>query len=124
MQTKALLELVRYFKDKGIDDILVYTGYGIDELRGRNDKTTDRVLDNIAVLIDGEYVEEKDTGHRLMGSDNQKMHFLNGAYRAEYEEYCRKGRCVQTSLSDGVYTLVGLPPRGSAELLRKRIERL
>lgn len=121
MQTEALLELVLYFKDRGIDDILVYTGYKLEELKGRNDGVTNAVLANIAVLIDGEYVEERDTGHKLIGSDNQVMHFLNGDYRAEYEEYCREERSVQVSLANGAFTLVGLPPKGCAERLRKKM---
>ncbi len=121
MQTEALLLLVEYFKDKGIDDILVFTGYTLAELRARNDAATTAALNAIAVLVDGEYEEDSDVGQRLAGSSNQVMHFLNDAYRAEYEEYCKQPRAVQTSLLNGVYYFVGLPPKGKAEQLRNSI---
>ncbi|MBP5274231.1 MAG: radical SAM protein, partial [Abditibacteriota bacterium] len=59
-QPDALRELLPRLN--GISgDVLVYTGYSYEELRGRYPD----ILSGIAVLIDGEYVEERNTGSLL-----------------------------------------------------------
>lgn len=62
------------------EDILVYTGYKKEELQ-------DKSLDKIAVLIDGEYIEERNNGCVLRGSDNQQIYILNENHREKYENY-------------------------------------
>ena len=62
------------------NDILVYTGYTMSELTGKN-------LDNIAVLIDGTYIEERNNGSILRGSDNQQIYILNNSLKEKYENY-------------------------------------
>ncbi len=61
-------------------DILVYTGYGIDEL-------PTYLLEDISVLIDGEYIEDRNTNCILRGSDNQKIHVLDKRFAKKYETY-------------------------------------
>lgn len=61
-------------------DILVYTGYTLDQL-GEKD------ISSIAVLIDGLYIKERNTNVPLRGSDNQIIHILKEEYRAIYEAY-------------------------------------
>ena len=51
------------------DDILVYTGFEIEEL-------TTKQLENISVLIDGKYKEELNNNSLLRGSFNQRIHIL------------------------------------------------
>ena len=58
---------------------MVYTGYTLAELQGKN-------LDHVAVLIDGEYIEERNNGAILRGSDNQQIHILNERLRDKYEQ--------------------------------------
>ena len=48
-----LNELLKGIKALGINDILVYTGYLIDELKDKME-----TIKNIGVLIDGPYVDE------------------------------------------------------------------
>lgn len=69
-------------------DILVYSGYRLDELLDR-DPHTQYVLDNIAVLIDGAYIEEQNDGAVLRGSSNQVIHILNEQYRKLYTDYLK-----------------------------------
>jgi len=61
-------------------DILVYTGYTLDQLAEKD-------LSSIAVLIDGPYIKERNTNVPLRGSDNQVVHILKEEYRATYEAY-------------------------------------
>ena len=62
------------------NDILVYTGYKHSELQ--ND-----LLENISVLIDGEYIEELTDNSLLKGSSNQEVHILDDTKVEKYRAY-------------------------------------
>lgn len=68
------------------EDILVYSGYRLRELKDR-DPETQHILEKIAVLIDGEYIAEKNNDSRLRGSSNQVIHFLNPRFTSIYQKY-------------------------------------
>lgn len=74
-------------------DILLYTGYTLEQLRGMSGASG--VLENVSVLIDGEYIAERNNGCPLRGSDNQRVIFLDESRRAGYEEYMRQGNMIQ-----------------------------
>ena len=75
---KKLIDFLRTINE----DILVYTGYTIDELQGKN-------LEGVAVLIDGQYIESRNNNSALRGSDNQNIYVLNEKYITLYEDYLR-----------------------------------
>lgn len=93
-------------------DILVYSGYRLDELKNR-DSATQAVLDKIAVLIDGEYIEEKNNDSRLRGSSNQEIHILNSKVASVYQEYLDGGhnQIQNFTTSDGIVS-VGIHRKG------------
>ncbi|MCM1261543.1 MAG: radical SAM protein [Butyrivibrio sp.] len=70
------------------EDILVYTGYQMEELL-KWQETAD-IMKGIAVLIDGPYVEGQNNGHVLKGSDNQTIYYLKDQYKEKYESYINK----------------------------------
>lgn len=54
--------------------IWVYTGYTLEELRERDDILVNYILNNIAVLVDGRFVESlKDPTLEFRGSSNQRI---------------------------------------------------
>ena len=69
------------------DDILLYSGYRLEELLARGDPATDNILTTAAVLIDGAYVEEQNDNSLLRGSNNQRIHVLNKKYKDRYRCY-------------------------------------
>ncbi len=79
-QSKDLQKLLRFLVEIS-DDILVYTGYVIEQL-------TEKQLDNIAVLIDGEYIEKGNDNSFLRGSNNQRIHILSKKWKERYVNYC------------------------------------
>ena len=85
-QAQDLSELVKEISVIS-DDILIYSGYKLEELRNRNDTSTDYILNNAAMLIDGAYIEELNDNSLLRGSFNQKIHILNSGYSALYQKY-------------------------------------
>lgn len=109
-QASELKVLVKYFKDKGIDDILVYTGFEIEELRAKKDKDVDYILENIGVLIDGPYIEEQNTGKgNLKGSDNQRIIFINQDLKPAYDKYYRDERQMQEQVLGNILLSAGIP---------------
>ena len=89
-QSKELSELIVFLRAIS-DDILVYTGYSADELRENLSDDVKSILDSIAVLIDGEYIEERNTDVMLRGSDNQTISILNPKYKEKYHKYIETG---------------------------------
>jgi anaerobic ribonucleoside-triphosphate reductase activating protein len=89
------------------DDILVYSGYTMGELRDMKNESVNRILDSIAVLIDGRYVEERNTGVVLRGSDNQQIHILDEKHKLRYNEYLKtvRNRIQNFNTSDGVVSV-------------------
>ncbi len=55
-------------------NIWCYSGYTLEELEARKDETTNEVLKQIDVLVDGEFVESKKVpGLKFRGSSNQRI---------------------------------------------------
>lgn len=107
-----------------VKDILLYTGYTIEQIKSIKPVATEKILKNISVLIDGEYREEENHGHALKGSENQRIHYGSSEIRQRYEQYItawskRKG--IQNFVvSDGIFT-VGIPERGFVRKLEKKL---
>lgn len=80
--SQLITQLSAYSKD-----ILIYTGYRIDELKKREDPATNIILSRTAVLIDGEYREEENIDVLLRGSSNQRIHILIPEMVEGYEKY-------------------------------------
>jgi anaerobic ribonucleoside-triphosphate reductase activating protein len=98
-QPKELHQLISLIKVIA-DDILVYTGYSINEL-------TAEKLQGISVLIDGEYIENRNMNCVLRGSDNQTIHILDRKYEKEYSSYLSQStNQIQNFMtSDGVISV-------------------
>ena len=61
-------------KEKPNFDVWCYTGYTLEQLKARNDETTNKTLKNIDVLVDGRFVKErKNPEIKFRGSDNQRL---------------------------------------------------
>jgi len=100
-------------------DILVYTGYTLDQL-------VEKDMSSIAVLIDGLYIKERNTNVPLRGSDNQVIHILKEEYRTAYEDYLASmhNQIQNFTATDGVVS-VGIHRPDFAEsftsLMKKKV---
>lgn len=109
-QSEDLQNLLSILKDIS-SDILVYTGYKIEDI-------PIEYLDNIAVLIDGEYVEELNDNSFLRGSNNQKIHILNKNLEEKYNRYFENScNTIQNfTTSDGIISVGIHKPDFSKEI--------
>ena len=85
-QADELLSLLSYLTPISTD-ILVYTGYRLEELRELNSEPVNGILDSIAVVVDGPYIEDLNDNSVLRGSSNQQIHILNPDHEDTYRKY-------------------------------------
>lgn len=112
LQVAELKKCVNYFLAKGIDDILVYTGFTIKELLEKNDEDIRYILKNIAVIIDGRYEESLNDGtNNLKGSTNQNIIILNDKYYSLYKQYEKKDRLVEKFFLGNIELAIGIPTK-------------
>ena len=112
-QSAALRLLVSWFLARHTDDILVYTGYTIEELRARRDPDADWVLSHIAALADGAYDKTQNTGVGLVGSANQRLHVFKRHER--YLDFTNRPRLMQCIDERGQLFLIGVAPLNREE---------
>lgn len=105
-QSGALLRLLKQLRPQ-FQDILVYTGYTLDEIRqGRAGPNGEACLDWLDVLIDGPYIRERNTPDCVLrGSSNQNIHIFSPALVPHYEACLARGRTVET-FTHGSQTII------------------
>lgn len=108
-QAEGVAELVDWFINNISGDVLIYTGYTEEELRKRIDKSTQYLLDHIAVLVDGPYIEDMNYGRGLCGSSNQRVIIYR--YHERYKDCDRQERQVQFVGRGDSLLQIGVPPR-------------
>ena len=93
-QAKELAELARLIKEEGLS-VLCFTGYILEELRAKNDRHVNKLLDNIDLLIDGGFEQKNyDLSRPWVGSSNQRYIFLTDFYSADIlKKYKTKSKC-------------------------------
>lgn len=85
-QADELLLLLSYLTPISTD-ILIYTGYRLEELRALNSESVNGILDSAAVVVDGAYIEDLNDNSVLRGSSNQQIHILNPDHEDLYRKY-------------------------------------
>lgn len=108
-QAEDLLELLGLLRS-AFDDILVYTGYTLDEIRaGCAGEAGRACLPYIDVLIDGRYERRLNTRDCVLrGSRNQIIHYLTAEKEPSYIEYMQRGRIIESFVHDGKAILTGI----------------
>lgn len=111
-QADELMRLIEQLKEYS-PDILIYSGYQLEQLRDRRDSYTDKVLAEVAVLIDGEYREEENTDVLLRGSANQRIHILNPELKDKYDLYLETAHNqIQNFITSNGVVSVGIHKSG------------
>lgn len=107
----AFLDLLTAERDV---EVLVYTGFTLEELRARPNAAP--LLARIDLLIDGPFLTDAPNTTRWRGSDNQRVHLLSpraARYAEEQDAPWPEPRPLQVqSLGGGAYRIIGIPRRG------------
>ncbi len=117
-QAEGAAEFARLAKRKGLT-LMVFSGYAIAELRERPDAAP--LLDQVDLLVDGRYDKTQPEpsppiGRRWIGSANQTMHYLTGAYSAD-DPQMRAANTIEIRIGPGGLLVNGWP---SADRLVRR----
>ena len=115
-QAESLGEIAEVVKKAGLS-VLCFTGGLIEDLR--LNPLNKKLLDNIDLLIDGEFMLDKvDYSRPWCGSSNQRYHFLTDRYNEEiFEKYKNK---VEVNISkDGIVFMNGM---GNFEEIQQKID--
>ena len=101
-QASALQQVLPELK-KYSNDILVYTGFDYEEVLLKYPE----LLYQIGVLIDGKYIQERNNGAVLRGSDNQRIIILNDSLADKYHSYLAtaKNEIQNFTALDGVISV-------------------
>jgi len=118
-QAAAVAGLVRELRALDLGDVLVYSGYTLEELR-RQGPVALELLGLVDILIDGRFREDQPTRKLWRGSANQRMHLLTDLARERYghlieAEYPGR-RPLEVGMDErGRLFIVGIPERGDVE---------
>jgi anaerobic ribonucleoside-triphosphate reductase activating protein len=112
-QENALKELL-VFLNSFNKNILVYSGYPFDVLK-------DKVLVQnglIDVLISEPYDHKQNQTKRLLGSDNQKVHFLTSLGKSEFTTYLEQPieKKLDIHITPETIWMAGIPIDGMNEI--------
>jgi anaerobic ribonucleoside-triphosphate reductase activating protein len=121
-QPQALKALLQNLRDISQADILVYTGYALEDVAGWFENAS-HLID---ALISDPYVEHAPQTLALRGSDNQRLHFLTDLGRAKFTPYdrflCHADRHLDVMFdADGSVWFAGIPMKEDFRRLRETL---
>ena len=106
LETLQLCEALRELSD----DILVYTGYTLNEVESKfSAEYVERLKNVVSVLIDGRYIDSlNDNKCVLRGSLNQKIYYFDSSVEEKYEKYLSEPRKVNNVYIDTELLTIGI----------------
>ncbi len=122
LDPKELRGLVELYVNAGYEDILIYTGYTIEELVDKKDEDIEYVLSHIAGLIDGPFIEALVDNIPLRGSSNQRVLVLDKKYKESYEALLKQEKKVDIFCFDEETHFIGIPFKGYDELYKRLLK--
>ena len=120
LQAEALARMIREIRGVRDTGVIVYTGFVYETLleKARQDDGIQSFLEQIDLLIDGPYIQERNHGEPYRGSDNQRLLALTDRYSEQLKSYYagQQGRQIEIRISGENTLLVGVPSRDQAEI--------
>lgn len=89
------------------DDILIFTGYTLEELMEQENEAVRAVLHTCAAIIDGPFIRELAVRNGLRGSANQRCHVFK--YQDRYAGILEEERRLQHVLYGRGVLTIGIP---------------
>lgn len=123
LQAKSLGELTELLHKADVG-IIIYTGNKYEDLIAGNNIHISKVLQNIDILIDGEYINELNEGQSMVGSSNQRVIQLSNRYSQDLinQTYGHNERNVEFLIDNSSIFVVGVPNKDDFEKIVKIID--
>lgn len=115
-QPTALAELLtalNKWRDTNPVDLLIFSGYAMAKLR----KTFADTLSRCDAVVAGPYVQARNTGTALRGSDNQEIVPLTALGRQRYADVGTPP-AMQVTVDGDTVRLIGIPRQGDLDRIR------
>lgn len=107
LQIDELEELTEKLSLHYTDDIIIYTGDLLENLKNEFPSTMDKIMKNVSVIIDGEYVDSLNDGIGIRGSSNQNVHIFKNHQR-HGNISCQERKVQIVEHKKGI-TVIGIP---------------
>jgi len=109
-QAEGLAALVKFVRRRREVDVICFTGYRFESLLNHPpDRGCFELLEQLDLLIDGPYIESKNDGKGLRGSNNQRfIHLTNRLQGYDFENLPRR---AEITIQDGELFVAGIPPK-------------
>ncbi len=107
LQVEELNSLTHRLASEYTNDIIIFTGYTLKELNEEKKELMNSITKNISVIIDGEYIEEKNDNIGVRGSSNQQIHIFRNHDR--HKNLDTQKRKVQLIEHQKGITVIGIP---------------
>ena len=119
----ALLRMIDEWRAGRQVDVLVYSGLAWPRLAAT--PAFSAALASCDAVVAGPYVERRNTGTPLRGSENQRVVALTALGRSRYPDERPSGHRpqIQVAVSGGRIHLVGIPARGDLDRVREELGR-
>lgn len=123
LQFDELVDFVTKLKSETTLDIMIYSGYSLEELVVMYGNQLDKLFPYVDIFIDGEYIDELNLNSAYRGSDNQKIYCFTDKYKNKKAEIDNlKSRNFSFELKEGADVIfIGIPPKG---FYKKFIEKI
>ena len=108
-QAEELKVLIENLLLLEIEDILIYSGYTLQQIQCMNNSDIDYIVNNAACIIFGEYREEQNDGVGLRGSANQEI--VINKFHERYRDAANCIRKQQIIFSENKTIIIGIPPK-------------
>lgn len=119
LQAEALSLMIRRIRDTRPDyGVIIYTGFTLEELKDKNNASTDELLGMADIIIDGKYVKELDDGVPYRGSSNQRILLLSDRYKDISKEYYNTSgkRNIEIQVTGKNIYMVGVPSENGLKI--------
>lgn len=125
LQAAPLAAMVRAARQQREVSVVCFSGHTLNELRERPPAPgVAKLLEQVDVLIDGEYVAAANDGLGLRGSSNQVVHHLTDRLTDSDDLFVRRTRTAEIRVRDRSVLLVGVPPPGLVPTLDRAVRRV
>ena len=123
VQSHELARFVQLIQSVHPTEILVYTGYTLEEIEQNKQDDWEHIKPCIDILIDGRYIEDRNDNKPLRGSSNQVIHYFNDAVKDKYKPLLEEPRVLQDMTIDGAIYIFGIPPKGFRKDLKEQLQK-
>lgn len=124
-QAPCLWKLLFALRQRREVEVLVYSGYTLEELRAMPDRHVARLLQMTDLLVDGRFEESQGNSLAWRGSDNQRLHLLSSsALQAGYSvdaPWVEPRPLALQRRAPTTIRIIGIPRRGDLALLESEL---